>query len=405
MWCEQFTDKHGKLRYRFYEKYKDPLTNKWRRISVVLNKNGKQSQKEAQKRLTEQIESKTNNINSSILKNLTFHSACDEWLEYYKLMSGSKQTTIKNRISTINIIKNTIDKNVLIERTTSNYLQNIINNWAKKYSYGYLYSLLTILRLIYKYIFKKYDMDISFLSKIDIPKKVMTREELKTKKNNYLEEKEIKELLNCLDFLIKQTNNTNKKYDYKMIKSLVIFQVNNGMRIGELLAIKTNNIDFDHKILTINGTINWVTDKKRGGFGIKETTKTNNSNRKINLTNNSVTLLKKLILQNKKNIKWNDKYIDRGFIFTNSKGNPLKIYKINKIIKEAIEISSIKKKVTTHTLRHTHISILTQLGVNIKTIQERVGHSDYKTTLSIYTHVTEKMAKDMIDKLENIDIG
>ena len=47
----KFTNKHGETKYRYYEKYKDPPTNKWRRTSVVLNKNGKQSQKEAQKRL------------------------------------------------------------------------------------------------------------------------------------------------------------------------------------------------------------------------------------------------------------------------------------------------------------------------------------------------------------------
>lgn len=79
--------------------------------------------------------------------------------------------------------------------------------------------------------------------------------------------------------------------------------------------------------------------------------------------------------------------------------------KINNIIKEATDISSIKKRVTTHTLRHTHISSLAQLGINLKAIQDRVGHSDYKTTLEIHTHVTDKMAQDMMNKLENFKIG
>lgn len=43
MWYEQFTNKQSQTQYRFYEKYKDPYTDKWRRVSVVLNKNGKQS--------------------------------------------------------------------------------------------------------------------------------------------------------------------------------------------------------------------------------------------------------------------------------------------------------------------------------------------------------------------------
>ena len=78
---------------------------------------------------------------------------------------------------------------------------------------------------------------------------------------------------------------------------------------------------------------------------------------------------------------------------------------INDTIKEAVKMSSIDKRVTTHTLRHTHISTLAQLGINIKAIQDRVGHSDYKTTLEIYTHVTDKMAQDMMNKLENFKIG
>lgn len=187
-----------------------------------------------------------------------------------------------------------------------------------------------------------------------------------------------------------------------MVKALVEFQINNGMRIGELLAIKTDNVDVENKTLEIDGTINWVTDVVTGAFGVKETTKTSKSYRTIGLTAQSINLLKKLMLENKKENQWNDKFIDRGYIFTNTAGSPIDLNKVNNIIKEATDISSINKRVTTHTLRHTHISTLAQLGINLKAIQERVGHSDYKTTLEIYTHVTDKMAKDMMNKLEGI---
>ncbi len=108
------------------------------------------------------------------------------------------------------------------------------------------------------------------------------------------------------------------------------------------------------------------------------------------------------MLENKKENQWNAKFIDRGYIFTNTAGSPIDLNKVNNIIKEATDISSINKHVTTHTLRHTHISTLAQLGINLKAIQDRVGHSDYKTTLEIYTHVTDKMAQDMMNKLEGI---
>jgi len=405
MWHEKFTNKHGETKYRYYEKYKDPLTNKWRRVSVVLNKNGKQSQKEAQKRLNERIEAKLNDKTPTTLKSLTFHAACDEWLEYYKNHSGSKATTIKEKISNTNTVKNAIDKEVLINNITHTYLQNNINEWAKIHSKGHVQSLVIIIRSVFKYAFKYYDLqDISVLDKIDIPKKAKTRDELQAKRNNYLEDSEVKELLSCFDYLIKHKKHSTRKRNYKMVKAIVQFQIANGMRIGELLAIKSDNINYEDKTLDIDGTINWVTDKETGAFGIKETTKTSKSYRTIGLTTQSINLLKTLILENKKENQWNEDFIDRGYIFTNTAGSPIDLNKINNIIKEATDISSIKKRVTTHTLRHTHISTLAQLGINLKAIQERVGHSDYKTTLEIYTHVTDQMAKDMMNRLENENI-
>ncbi|HGH0864603.1 TPA: site-specific integrase, partial [Staphylococcus pseudintermedius] len=58
MWVEEYRDRNNKKKYRFYEKYKDPYTNKWRRVSIVLNKNTKQTQKEAILQLTEKIKIK-----------------------------------------------------------------------------------------------------------------------------------------------------------------------------------------------------------------------------------------------------------------------------------------------------------------------------------------------------------
>ena len=51
-------------------------------------------------------------------------------------------------------------------------------------------------------------------------------------------------------------------------------------------------------------------------------------------------------------------------------------------------------------MRHSHISLLSQLGVSVRLWN--VGHTDHKTTLQIYSHVTEQMDKDMMNKLEKI---
>lgn len=70
-----------------------------------------------------------------------------------------------------------------------------------------------------------------------------------------------------------------------------------------------------------------------GASGVKETTRTSNSYRAIGLTIHSIDLLKRLILNNKKENLWNDKFIDREYIFTNTAGGPIDLNKINNIIK------------------------------------------------------------------------
>ncbi len=78
------------------------------------------------------------------LEKLTFHDVCDEWLEHYKTHYGSKPTTIKEKKSNANTVKNAIDSKVLISKITHTYLQNIINEWAKSHSIGHVDLLLLL---------------------------------------------------------------------------------------------------------------------------------------------------------------------------------------------------------------------------------------------------------------------
>ena len=74
--------------------------------------------------------------------------------------------------------------------------------------------------------------------------------------------------------------------------------------------------------------------------------------------------------------------------------------KINPVLKR-IHIQD--KNITTHIFRHTHISLLTEIGIPLKAIMQRVGHHNPNTTLKIYTHVTETMQKELSDKLQALN--
>ena len=55
-----------------------------------------------------------------------------------------------------------------------------------------------------------------------------------------------------------------------------------------------------------------------------------------------------------------------------------------------------------HSLRHTHATMLAEAGANPEVVRRRLGHTDIKTTLQYYTHPTDTLEKDMVDKLEKM---
>lgn len=399
MWNVEEKNKKGTTVYRFYEKYKDPYSDKWKRVSVTMHRDGKQSQKEAQKRLNKKIKAKIEDKTPNTLKSLTFHTACDDWLGRYKQMSGSKQSTIKTKEYKIQHIKRNIDSDILVKNMNTDIVQTLVDNALNdNLSQKVVKDAISIIRNIMKYVQQYYKLsDISYLDNVVIPKKAVSREEVKAKRENYLEMNEINAIVHDLNHIAATKRASYMKRSYLMTAYIMEFQANNGMRIGELLAIQPDNIDFDNKTLTIDGTINWDNE------GFKDTTKTEASYRTISLTIRSCDILRKVMLDNKKMSQWEAEYQDRGFIFTNQKGNPLSLSTINRNIQASANNVGINKHITSHTMRHSHISLLSQLGVSLKTIMERVGHTDHKTTLQIYSHVTEQMDKDMMNKLENIN--
>lgn len=60
-----------------------------------------------------------------------------------------------------------------------------------------------------------------------------------------------------------------------------------------------------------------------------------------------------------------------------------------------------QKKITLHGFRHTHASLLFEAGATIKEVQTRLGHSSSKTTLDIYTHVTQYKKQEVAQKFAN----
>lgn len=179
-----------------------------------------------------------------------------------------------------------------------------------------------------------------------------------------------------------------------------------GLRCGEMLALRWQDIDFKKKLLNVNGTI--VKSRCNGDEVQRGTPKNIYSYRDVDLNQRSLAILRWFKSDNKKMELWGRKgncisrsYHDKGYVFTTRSGAPYNIQFINRQLRK-LHIPG--KKISTHIFRHTHISMLAEMNVPLKAIMQRVGHNDPNTTLQIYTHVTENMKAETRAKLERISI-
>lgn len=90
----------------------------------------------------------------------------------------------------------------------------------------------------------------------------------------------------------------------------------------------------------------------------------------------------------------------KQLVFSNENNDFLQPTKTRKWLMHVIKKYN-PKMITTHGLRHTHCSLLFEAGATLKEVQVRLGHTDVKTTMDIYTHVTEKAKARTIEKFEN----
>ncbi|MCR5848644.1 MAG: site-specific integrase [Lachnospiraceae bacterium] len=163
-----------------------------------------------------------------------------------------------------------------------------------------------------------------------------------------------------------------------------------GLRREEVLGLKWSAIDFKNKVMAINHTVTKGTTINRNN-----TTKTDSSNRVLELTDEQIEMLKWLKEREKGYRKdCASEYNDNDYIFKHSDGTlyypdyPTKAFE--KIIKKYP--NELPQKITFHGLRTSCVSILVRKNWDVKSIQRYVGHKDIDTTLKIYAKVKAKEA-------------
>lgn len=90
-------------------------------------------------------------------------------------------------------------------------------------------------------------------------------------------------------------------------------------------------------------------------------------------------------------------YKEYDFVCCNEDGSPISPLRFSTLF---INLSKrLGYNHSFHDLRHTHATLLHEDGVNLKVIQERLGHADIATTMNVYSHMTKSLEEDAIDRL------
>ena len=374
MWIEELPT--GK--YKFFERYKDPYTEKLKKVSVTMEKKTPQARNQAALLLQEKIKQK---LNKKQVESITFE-------EIYKLFYKSWSQTVKestkhNCKSIDKKMKEVIPSDTLLANLDRRFLQEAIEKVIETNGHIAAKKVRHRLRGIFKYAVQYSYIENNEVDYTTIPQRPKTLEELEKKRNNFLTMDEIKALVNVLN---------GREYHQKYADMVLVLSLT-GMRYGELTALQLKNIDFQNNKIEITGNFDSVNK-------IKTPPKTTNSIRTIKASKTVMEAIQRQIARLSERFQplSNDDYI---FCFERW-NQPTTISCFIQILKKYGKEAGIDKNLTSHIFRHSHISFLAESGLPIKSIMDRVGHSNAKMTLEIYSHTTQDMEDKLVDKLDSI---
>lgn len=381
MWMEELSN--GK--YKFFERYRDPYTEKWKRVSVTLDSGSSRAKKEAQKQLDEKIAEKLQSLTTT---DMLFTDVLSDWWELHK--KSIKPSTIKTMVYAVDEVKDTFATDVKIKNITAKYTQQYFTDSEENHIK--LKKQKSVLSMVFKYALDMELVDSNPIQRVRLPKKVVAYENMEKIEDKFLEQSELKRLLKAM-------KSYNRGYH---VARMAEFMALNGCRVGEAGALKFENYDRENRTIAINGTLD---PTRKGSEGIKTTPKTLSSIRVVDLTKKEIEIIEEFIELHKIRKSTNPDYKDMGFIFVSANGIPIHKSSIGKLMKNANATlkKPINKPLHPHILRHTLISTLAENNIPLKAITQRVGHKDNgKTTMEIYTHVTKNIKSKVVDVLDKI---
>ena len=179
------------------------------------------------------------------------------------------------------------------------------------------------------------------------------------------------------------------------LEALYVLAVTAGLRIGELLGLKWEDVDLDAETLRVRRT------KSRAKTGPTFTAPKNGKGRQLRLTQRAVESLKShKAAQNAERLGIGDLWQDNGLVFCTTGGKPLDFHNLRATSFKPLLKEAGLPDIRFHDLRHTCATLLLSRGHHPKLVQELLGHSSVAMTLDRYSHVLPGMGDQTAAAME-----
>ena len=278
--------------------------------------------------------------------------AINEYRQYLIVEKGLSKNTIIAYISDLKKFSIYLDDSFQInkiEELSKEHIRLYLKELGKTNTSASITRKLVSLRMFFNFLIKEKIIDVNIISDFDLPK-------INKKLPVILSTTEMQEILETI-----------KINDHISCRNRCMLELMyaTGLRVSELINLNVSSINLYMGYIKVIGK------------GDKE--------RIVPIGEIAKTILDIYLNQ------YRDKFIKKesSLLFFNNHGNKLSREEFYIILKQVINKTSINKKISPHTIRHSFATHLLENGADLRSIQELLGHSDISTT-TIYTHISNQ---------------
>lgn len=366
-------DKHGKFYVLTRIRGEDgKLRKKWIPTGISSNGNTKTKAIAAMHRILNELEKETAKAAGTFVEKTNFIDALHDWVEFKKFELRTNSYELYTLNLNTHIIPFFKTKNKLITEITP---KDIEDYYKTKLKEGLSVETIKKHNVIIRGTLEK------AMNEGIIPFNPCDRVRMPRKNRQ--------DQFKGQAYTAEQANKLLEVIHGEVLEPVIMLGLLFGMRRSEALGLRWSDINFKNQTIVISNTMTQMRT-----LLIDEHTKSFTSHRMLSVMDDVIGYFKRLKAQQEANKReYGDKYHDSDFVCVWPDGRIILPGYVSHNFKKLLAKYDLPE-IRFHDLRHTAGSLLLAQGVNIKQIQEFLGHSDVTTTLNIYTHTDENAKKE-----------